>query len=351
MAATIKPSYDTKRRRLAEIVPLKGPFTIFIEPTRCCNFKCFFCMHATRGNPDGVLAKSGYEMKHMDFEFYEKLLAQLAEFPEHPKRIVFSGLGEPLLNPRLPEMIARAKKMELAGRLDILTNASLLTPELTDALIAAGTTRIQVSLEGLDSAKYKEVTGVDVDFDKIYQNLGYLYKHKANCSLFVKIIDSLVEAPGEKERFYKMFGPICDQMFIEHLITLQHPMGDHGGRANNTRNLNNEEVIPRDICPVIFYLLEIDVDGNVFPCPISGLPKHFSMGNMNKNTLLEIWNSSRRKGLLRAQLMRKRSKLPVCCECHACSAVLDENENMDNDAERLLPLFFNNKRSAQCPPR
>lgn len=336
MKAEIKPSYDIERKRLADIIPLSAPFTVFIEPTRYCNFKCFYCMHSTRADENGELAKTGYKMKHMDFSMYEQLLEQLLAFPERPKRIVFSGLGEPLMNPELPGMIKRARELEAAQRLDILTNASLLTHELSHALVEAGTTRIQISLQGLDSRKYKDVSGVTVDFDRIYENLSYLYKHKKNCSIFIKIIDSILEGDSEKERFYHLFGDICDQIFIEHLITLQQQMKDHNGLANNTFNLNNEKVIYRHVCPVIFYMLQIDVDGNVFPCPVGGLPKHFSIGNINDEPLISIWEGKRRKSLFRGHLMLKRKKIPVCATCSACAAVLDNSEFLDDMAPEIL---------------
>ncbi|BBB90415.1 MAG TPA: radical SAM protein [Methylomusa anaerophila] len=339
MNAEVKPSYDTNRQRLANLIPLNTPFTIFIEPTRYCNFKCFYCLHTTRGDENGEFAKTGYQIKNMDFAMYEKILEQFMLFPEHPKRLVFSGLGEPLMNPELPKMIGRARDSGMAQRLDILTNASLLSPAISDQLIAAGTTRIQISLQGLDSQKYKEVSGTKVDFDTIYENLTYLYTHKRNCLIFIKIIDSLLDGEKDKYKFYKLFGNISDQMFIEHLITLQQQMGDHGGKADNSRNLNNEDVIYRHVCPVIFYMLQIDADGNVFPCPVGGLPEKFAMGNINEESIVQIWHGRRRKNLIRSHLMLNRRKISVCATCSACNCVLDANEYLDDVAGQLLRHF------------
>lgn len=339
MKAKIKPSYDGKRQPLANIIPLDEPFTIFIEPTRYCNFKCFYCLHSTRGEKEGELAKTRYELKNMDFSLYENILKNIMEFPTKPKRIVFCGLGEPLMNPELPKMVAKAKELNVAERLDILTNASLLTPDASNKLIEAGITRIQVSLQGLNSKKYKEISGVNVDFQAIYNNLTYLYKNKKNCSVFIKIIDSLLDKEGDEEKFYSLFEDICDQMYIEHLITLQQQMGDHNGRADNSKNLNNEKMFYRNVCPVMFYMLQIDVDGNVFPCPVGGLPAKFSMGNINDESLLQVWNGSKRKNLIKAHLMLNRKKIPVCSTCVACACILDKNEYLDDKAKTLIKLF------------
>jgi len=69
-------------------------------------------MHSTRGIPDGVLAQTGIPLKHMDMDLFDKIVHDIMGFPEQPKRITFSGLGEPLMNPRLGEM---ARKLRQAG--------------------------------------------------------------------------------------------------------------------------------------------------------------------------------------------------------------------------------------------
>ena len=58
--AEVKSSVDTNRQKIADIVPLDGPLSMYIEPTRACNFKCFYCMHSTRGVAGGELEKMGF---------------------------------------------------------------------------------------------------------------------------------------------------------------------------------------------------------------------------------------------------------------------------------------------------
>ena len=119
--AEVKPSYDTKRQRLSEVIPLDSPLSMYVEPTRTCNFKCFYCMHSTRGEQGGVLEKTGFRLAHMDLEFYEKLVREIMAFPTAVKRVCFSGLGEPLMNPQLPAMI---RMLRQAGSRDALTSSA-----------------------------------------------------------------------------------------------------------------------------------------------------------------------------------------------------------------------------------
>lgn len=339
MKAEINPSYDKNRKRLADVIPLVAPFTVYIEPTRYCNFKCFYCMHSTRGIKGGVFEKAGYEIKHMPETLYANIIDQLCSFQEQVKRIVFSGLGEPLMNPRLAEMVRMARDRNVAHRIDIITNAGLLTPERVDALVSAGISRIQISVQGIDAATYKETCGADIDFDRYVSNIRYLYEHKRKSTVFIKIIDVILKKAGDNEQFYKIFGDICDNIYIEHLIKLQQQMGDIDGRVDNSKNYNNEDYKQRNVCAVPFYQLQLDVDGNVFPCPPSGLPKNFGIGNVYKETLLSLWNGGRRNRFLRTMLSSGRCGIPFCSTCDAYSCVSTPEEDLDNDAPRLHKIF------------
>lgn len=340
MKARVEPSYDTKRVKLSEVIPLDTPYTVFVEPTKACNFKCFYCMHSTKNTDNDIFKKEGYQIKHMDNDSFEKMIAQMKEFPRKFKRIVFSGLGEPLMNPNLPSMIRRVNELNLAERVDILTNASLLTPELSNELVEAGVGRIQISLQGLNSEQYEKVAGVKIDYTNLVENIRYLFENKKNTVIFIKIIDALLEDENAEKLFYESFGSICDQIYIEHLITLQPQMGNHGGKADDSRNLNNEIVEERKVCPVIFYMLQIDVDGNVFPCPVSGYPIKMRLGDIENQTLLEVWNSVKRKNFLKMQLELKRHLIPICGECKACAAVIDQNEMLDDVAGKIIKYFI-----------
>lgn len=136
--AIIAPSYDTKRTNLRDVIPLSAPFTLQIEPTRYCNFRCFFCMHHSRGTENDLLEQSGLRLMHMDMGLYDRLLEQIADFPVQPKMINFCGIGEPFMNPRFCEMVRRLRSSGYTGRIVTYSNAALLTPKLIDELVESG---------------------------------------------------------------------------------------------------------------------------------------------------------------------------------------------------------------------
>lgn len=340
--AQVKSSVDTKRQKIADIVPLDSPLSMYIEPTRVCNFKCFYCMHGTRGVAGGELEKMGFSIAHMDMDLFDRLVRDIMEFPQQPKRICFSGLGEPLTNKNLPQMIEKLRSAGFCGRIDVISNGSLLTHEMSDALIAAGISRIQISVQGLTGEKYKEVSGVDMEMERLTDNVKYFFEHEKEATIYVKIIDSILDGEEDRKRFFDMFEHICDTIFVEHLVVMQQQMGDHGGRVDATRNLMGECVAPREVCGVMFYFLQVNIDGETFPCSTPGLANSFSMGNAREKTLKEIWDGQKRNELIRKNLIDGYNAIPACYNCSsiiACITENDDSEYMDDCREEVLKKF------------
>ena len=339
--AEIKPNYDTKRKKLAEVIPLAAPFTVYIEQTKYCNFKCFYCIHSTRDEADGEFRALGHRMQHMDEVFFEKIIRELKEFPQDGiKRIVFSGLGEPLMNPHLPDYVRMVVEAGIAGRVEIITNGLLLTSEKSRALVAAGITNINISVQGLDAAGYEKTCGIRIDFERYLENLKYLYEHKGNAQIYIKAIDATLGTKENEEKFFEIFSPFADRIYIEHLVVMQQQMDGLREIVDGTKNFYGEELdVNRKVCAQSFYFMQIGCEGDIFPCPVPGLGKNLSMGNAKEHTLTEIWNGSRRRGFLRKMLKKEKDQIPDCATCTCFNAINNPMEQLDDDAERLLPLF------------
>jgi len=341
MKAEVKPYYDKNRKRLADIIPVPAPFTVYIEQTRVCNIKCFYCIHSTRDDVNGEFKKLNYSVKHMDHDLFLKIMEQLSEFPEGSiKRIAFSGLGEPLTNPRLPEMVKLAVSSKITGRIEILTNGLLLTKDLSDKLIDAGITNINISVQGISSEQYESVCGRKINFNKFLEELTYLFNHRSNTKIYIKAIDAIFQSKEEERMFYEIFSPIADSIFVEHLVQMQQQMEQLRPKVDGTKNFYGEELdLNRKVCGQAFYFLQIGCDGDTFPCPVPGLAKTLSMGNVNNHTIHEIWNGERRKKILKTMLRLQKDTIPECRGCTCFNAINDPAENLDEDAPALLKLF------------
>jgi len=116
-----------------------------------CNFRCPYCMPADKVPDDyGFDAQS-----RLSFDEIETLVRGFVRVGVRKLRL--TG-GEPLLRKRLPELIARLAKINDLHDIALTTNGSLLAAQ-AQALRDAGLHRITVSLDALDAALFRELSG------------------------------------------------------------------------------------------------------------------------------------------------------------------------------------------------
>ena len=116
-----------------------------------CNFRCGYCMPADRVPDDhGMDAAS-----RLSFDEIETLVRGFARLGMRKLRL--TG-GEPLLRRRLPELVARLAAVDGIDDLAVTTNASLLAKQAA-ALRDAGLRRITISLDALDPALFRALSG------------------------------------------------------------------------------------------------------------------------------------------------------------------------------------------------
>ena len=74
--------------------------------------------------------------------------------------------GEPLINPKLPDMIRYAKESGCAIQVDTTTNGSLFNPEKNLQLIDAGLDKIFISVIGVSEEPYRDFAGYTINYDE-----------------------------------------------------------------------------------------------------------------------------------------------------------------------------------------
>lgn len=116
-----------------------------------CNFRCPYCMPADKV-PDGHGLDAA---SRLSFEQIETLVRGFARLGARKLRI--TG-GEPLLRKGLPELVARLARIRGIDDLALTTNGSLLARHAR-ALRDAGLHRITVSLDTLDRAQFRALSG------------------------------------------------------------------------------------------------------------------------------------------------------------------------------------------------
>lgn len=320
-----------KRRKLAALLPLHTPMIVEIFPIYSCNFKCIYCVLSIKKKDRGFISDS----RSFDFELYKKCIDDIAHFPQKLRLLRFSGIGEPLLHKHIARMIEYAAKKEVAEKIELLTNASLLTPALSDALVSAGLDRLVVSLQGINKEKYHEISGVKLDIEMFIENLRYYYQNRRGVHVYVKIVDDTLSGKEDETRFYSMFGSICDSLAIEHVVPIQEPVDyTHilGAKGKKVTQFGLPVGEAR-ICPQPFFKLHILPDGKVVPCHSYKYPA--ILGDCNNESVHEIWNALKYKSFQRAMLDGAKNACEVCGECSIYKYRQFPEDILDNDAERL----------------
>ena len=144
----LQPGAHVPLRQLKHGVYLHQPVThlkkVYIEPTTQCNLNCRMCIRNTWDEPLGQMAKATFD----------RIIKSLRSFSP-PPTIIFGGFGEPLSHPRIAEMVAAVK--ELGAPVELITNATLLTRDLSRHLIEAGLDVLWVSLDAATTEVYGDV--------------------------------------------------------------------------------------------------------------------------------------------------------------------------------------------------
>ena len=261
----------------------------------------------------------------MSYETFVRAIDQLKDFPDKLKVINLSGQGEPLLNPSIVDMVRYAKEKDVADRIEIITNASLLTHEMSDALIDAGLDCIRISLQGMSDKAYYEICGKKIKVDELFSNIGYFYEHKRQCQVYIKVMDVAL-AEGEEALFYQTFDTISDRMYIEQCKPVYDSVEMTRDLQTDTDRYGRTHQ-PRQVCPLPFYMLGILPDGTISPCETIYVPE--VLGNVWQDEIPEVWSGGKMKLFQEMQLKKMRRDNPKCARCCAPDDVAHPDDDLD----------------------
>lgn len=324
-----------KRTKLAEALPLDTPFLLYVFPIYACNFKCEYCIFSVDEAQRGFIS----DKTALDFDLYKKCIDEVVMFPNQLKVLRFVGMGEPLLHNKISEMVEYAVSKNVTNIVEILTNASLLTPAMSDSLISAGLTRLIVSLQGTSSEKYLKVCGARIDFDTFLENLRYFYNNKGNAHLYIKIVDTALDGKEDVQRFYQLFGNICDTMAIEHTVPI-YPGVDYENMLKDREMTSTQFGLPVSevqVCPQPFFTMQINPDGKIVPCFSLAYPE--IIGDCNKQSIHKIWNDEQFQKFRRRMLDGAETVCEICANCNIIKYRMSPEDILNDDAERLKMYY------------
>jgi len=273
-----------------------GPLSLSIESTAKCNLFCPMCPREYLHFPP----------RNMEIDLFRKIIDEGKDFLEFA---VPYGVGEPLLNPEIYDMIAYCRQAGVPSGLS--TNATVLTEQAGRRLIQAGLDYIIFAFDGATRETFEKYRK-GADFDKVRRNIHTFLgvKKDLGSKIFciiqlVRLRDNRGEIP-ELMRMWRIEG--IDEIRIKkdeaHIEGTAVP-GEGGARPPL-----------KHPCYLLWRgPMYIHYDGTVFPCCY--IYPDEPVGNARRNTLQEIWNSERMVRLRDAHIRGDLGRYQACRNCPA----------------------------------
>lgn len=320
---------------LQDHIPIDIPFIINVDPSDKCNLLCKFC---PTGDHDLMRSTQGRNHGPMSFSLFRKIVLDICKFSRPIKVLRLYKDGEPLSNPRFHEMVAFAKESGCSTVIDTTTNAILLTQRKSVEIIDAGIDRINISIYGVRPEQYLKFSGRVVDFDRLVDNIHYLYNiSRGRCVINIKINGD--EVPKEDvEKFYEIFGNICDEINDEHVMSCWEgfKFEEHGVKINPLVNVYGGKLTHVQVCPYIFYSFSINSDGSASTCFLDW-DRKLIIGDANTESVVDIWNGAKMRAHQAMMLRGERGNHPKCSNCGQMTHGMPDN--IDPYREMLLEKF------------
>jgi pyruvate-formate lyase-activating enzyme len=274
------------------------PDRVYIESTNYCNLKCIMC-------PTGlgvVKRPKGY----MDMDLYERIVDELA--PTVSAAVLHSW-GEPLMHPRLFDMIRLGKRANIA--METSTNITLLNEERAREVLDAGLDVLYLALDGATRETYERVR-VNAKWDKVLRNVDRFLELKAARRAPTRVVLQIIamqETRADVEAFVARWDrPEVDQVNVKHLDT----WGDQVDAI--TAHRADADAMPRKRvpCPNLWYHGYIFWDGTLTSCE-RDYDSKTPLGNV-RDGVLAAWNGPGMRAL-RAKHRDGDFTAPACARC------------------------------------
>ncbi|CEP68879.1 Aldolase-type TIM barrel [Moorella glycerini] len=301
------PEYHEYRRKWAlnpkHFVLEHTPIHLDIEPTNSCNLKCPMC-------PRTVLMHEGNNklpVGFMDFNVYKEIIDQAASLGV--SSIKLNWLGEPLLHPRIVDMVCYAKEK---GIIDVMfnTNAVLLTEQVASELIDAGLDKLFFSFDSPFKEEYENIR-VGANYERTLENikaLQLLKQKKGRKSPLTRVSMVLMqENHSSLEHFINLFSNIVD---IVAYVDYRQPL-------NNRKESYNDKIaqsLPSFACSQLWQRMFIAWDGEVVVCCVDS-EREFVVGNIRDNNIDEIWHNDKYKYMRECHMKGEYYRVNICSKC------------------------------------
>jgi radical SAM protein with 4Fe4S-binding SPASM domain len=267
------------------VLPMQA---IAIEVTTYCNSQCRYCPHS--------------QLKyyhHMAHSLFRKIIDDCTEMP-NLQHVQILGLGEPLIDPDLFNKLRYVQEKLPNVTIWLYTNGSLLTDDVVEKLSTVNNLIVDFSLNGITKEERYNNMRLD-DFDHVVSMIRKYSKYGKRYSV------SLVNYPGTDPKECD----VLDKMFEGNKWIIFVTFSNWLGKIPSPEGY---EPIVRNSCSRAVTYLNVMYDGKVNLCCQDAMGQCL-FGNLNKNSVKEVWESPQRQHFAKEHLKGCRKDLPYCGSC------------------------------------
>ena len=268
---------------------------VYMEITNVCNLACVFCPGTAR------------EKRFLSPEEFRRLAEKLRG---HTRYLYFHVMGEPLLHPQLPQLLAIAH--ELGFRVCLTTNGTLLAEKSAALLAAPALHKVSVSLHSFEGNRGGDMTDYLHGVWKFYAAAG---EKGILCALRLWNEGGASARNGEILRFLSTavgtdvenLPPdrtgsrrLAPGLFLESAQKFDWPSpeAEEGGVQ---------------FCHALRQQLAVLCDGTVVPCCLDGEGR-MALGDLLTEELPDILNTPRARAI-REGFSRRLPSEALCRRC------------------------------------
>jgi sulfatase maturation enzyme AslB (radical SAM superfamily) len=250
------------------------PHQVLMESTSACQLRCSMCARSA------ALKKGTLKLGNMEEWLSVKIMTEVAQV--NPDcRLWFCFFGEPTLSKDIWRRIRLAKEMGIKATI-INSNGNNLTPSVSDRLIESGLDEIYIGLDAATAETYQKVR-IRGNFEKVVGNIHYLLENKKSNLKVVVQYGIYDENEHEVESFKEYWQAVGIPVFIRPKLTWLGYLSEHNPTQKG-----------RYACPWIFDTFPIFYNGLVPYC-VCDWDNRLPMGDIRKQTIAEVWQTTYRK--------------------------------------------------------
>lgn len=288
------------------------PFTLSFEPTTTCNLACPEC-------PSGLKSFTR-ETGNASLSLYQKVLE---ESKDHLLILYLYFQGEPFIHKDFIEMIRMAHDRHIYTITS--TNGHYLTPRKAEEVVRSGLDRILISIDGSTQDVYEQYR-IGGNLEKVIEGTKNLVeaKQRLKSSHPEIVFQMLVVRPNELqisevEKLATSLG--VDQLVLKTAQVYDFENGNSliptiDRYARYKQMPNGKWKIKSELknqCWKMWHSAVSTWDGQMIPCCFDKDAK-YAMGNLQKETISEIWNNEKYK-VFRSKILKSRSEIDICKNC------------------------------------